>query len=334
MSLEELRAEANAEETPEAEEPEREEQPEAEETQEAEGEQPEQEETGEGEESDDFELELDGEPEPDRQKPDPEQALIHKLTKTRKRAQSAESEVDQLKEQVKKLTEAMQGGQQPAQPQASQQSAAEPKFPDLYDSGIDGDRNKYDQAVKQYFNSLRSYEQRHNQAEEQQQKHRQRIKEQTEALAKRAAKFSKDHKVSVDRVSNALEKATDEVDETTGIEGSLAYLLDSVGEGSERVAYHLGTNSGAMSQVKGMLQEDPSGLKAIAHMTRMAEKLRPKHSQKLSKAPEPDQPIEGDSSKGSASARKVQDEWEKADTPNKMLKARQKARELGVKLDT
>ncbi len=89
-----------------------------------------------------------------------------------------------------------------------------------------------------------------------------------------------------------------------------------------------------MSQVKGMLEEDPSGLKAIAHMTRMTEKLKPKHSKKLSGAPEPDQPVQGDSAKGSASAKKVQKMWDDAKTPQDMLKARQKARELGVKLDT
>lgn len=329
MSLEELRAQAEAEEAKATEEPEAK----ADDLEQEEAEEPEAEEAAE---SEDFELELEGEPEPDQQKYDPVEVLQHKLSRERKKKQKARSEADELKEQISRLTEMMQGGQQQPQQAAPQpsQNMAEPRVPDMYDPGIDGDRDKYDRALKQFWRDWESYNDRHKKSEQAQNQNRERFESMTKELATRAAKFASENKVSVDRVADALDKATSEVDEATGIDGALAYLLDSVGDGSERVAYYIGTNNGAMSQVKGMLRDDPQGFKAIAHMTRLAEKLKPKHSRKVSKAPEPDQPLRGDSSKSSPSAKKVQAMWDKAKTPEEMMAARRKARELGVDLNT
>lgn len=329
MSLEELRAQAEAEEKVEAEQPE----PELEVEEEAEPETEENDEPEAAEADDDFELELEGEPEPDQQKYDPVEVLTHKLSRERKKKQKARSEVDELKDQIEHLTKMMQGGQQ-SQPAPQPQSAAEPKIPDLYDQGIDGDRDKYDRAMKQWFQNYQAYQNRHSEAEQVQSKNRERMESMTKELASRAAKFSQENKVSVDRVADALDKATSEVDEATGIDGALAYLLDSVGDGGERVAYYIGTNDKAMTQIKGLLRDDPQGFKAISHMTRLAEKLKPKHSRKVSKAPEPDQPLRGDSSKGNPGTKKVQAMWDKAKTTSEMMEARRKARELGVKLDT
>lgn len=327
MSLEDLRAQAEAAEN-EAEQPEEEviEEPEqdGDETEEPEA----------AEESDDFELELEGEPEPDQQKYDPVEVLQHKLSRERKKKQAARSEVEELQDQIKQLTQMIQGGQQqqPQQPAPQTRSAAEPVFPDLYDKGIDGDRQKYDAAVKKYFAEMQSYQTRHNEAEQVQQKNRERFESMTKELAGRAAKFASENKVSVDRVADALDKATSEIDEATGIDGALAYLLDSVGDGSERVAYYIGTNDNARTQIKSLLQQDPNGFKAISHMTRMAEKLKPKHSKKLSKAPEPDQSLKGDSANTGSVAKKLQAQWDKASKREDMVEIRRKAREAGVQL--
>lgn len=331
MSLEELRAQAEQEEAEQ--ETEETEQPEPEESEVEETEQ--ESEFQETEQLEDLELELDGEPEPDQQKPSAEEALVHKLTKQRKKRQEVESENETLRQRLEKLESQLQGNSQPAAPQTPPQgNVAEPKMPDMYDPGIDGDRDKYDAAVKKFWHDYQAFQNRHQQAERQQEQYREQVQQRTKALAERAAKFSRDHNVNVDRVAEALDKATSEIDRATKIDGSLATLLDSVGDGSERVAYYIGTNDSAMSRVKQLLEEDPNGFKAIAYMTRTAEKLRPKHSKQVSKAPEPDEPIKGDSSKGSAAASKVQAMWDKADTPEKMMEARRKARELGVKLDT
>ena len=315
MSLEELRAMAEADEQvidePEVEEPEIEEDPEPE--------------TEEPEETD-FELELEGEPEPDQQKkPSVEDALIHKLTKQKKRAQAAESEVETLKKELELLKQSI------SKPQSTQAHAGMPKFPDLHDDGIDGDREKYDQAVKDYLDAVNTFNNRHAEADKAKDDHAQRIAGMTRNLAVRTAKFVEEHKINVDRVASAIELAAADIDAVTGIDGAMAYLLDSVGDGSERVAYYIGTNEGARLKLKELLQEDRNGLKAIAHMTRLAEKLKPKTSREISKAPEPDKSIKGDTI-ATASAKKLQQLYDKESDISKLQKIRKRARELGIEL--
>lgn len=336
MSLEELRKQAEEEEangTLEA-EPAEEETPEADaEDTDSDG-QPEGEPEPE-EESEDFELEVDGEPEPDQQKPErtKEEILEYKLEKERARrlkaktkSEEAESELEVVKRQLEELQKSI------SQPKPVT-SAAEPRIPDLYDKEIDGDRDKYDAAMKQWYRDMAAYQNRHNQADQAQVEHKQKLESMTKNLAVRAAKFASENKVKVDRVVDALDKATSEIDDVAGVDGAMAYLLDSVGDGSERVAYYIGTNESARAQLKQLLQDDRNGLKAIAHMTRLVEKLKPKHSKQLSKAPEPDESLKGDKTT-SVSADKLQKLWDKETDPQKLMQIRKQAREMGVALKT
>jgi hypothetical protein len=185
--------------------------------------------------------------------------------------------------------------------------------------------------VKKYFADMEAYRNRHSEADKANADFRAQLDAMTKNLAVNAAKFATDNKVSVDRVANALNTATDDVDAATGIDGSFAYLLDSVGEGSERVAYYIGTNQAGRDQLKKLLEDDPKGLKAIAHMTRLAEKLKPKQAKQVSKAPEPDQSLKGDAVE-SASAKQLQKEFDSATKFDDLMRIRKKAKELGVKL--
>ena len=336
MSLEDLKAQAETEEevTAEAEEPETQDEPEPEEdeTEDGSSDEDEGDEAEESEPSEDFELELDGEPDPDQQKPSPEDALVYKLTKQKQKAREYKTELEELKAELKAIREG-----QPAQTQAKPQSPANeiqlPPFPDLYDEGIDGDRQKYDQAIKKWWVKSRETEQRNAQADQQQSEYKRQMEDMTHNLAKRLGKFASEHKIKDERVISAAEKATSEIDEATKIDGSLAYLLDSVGDGGERVAYYIGTNDAAMTKVKGLLQQDKTGMKAIAEMTRMAERLKPKHSSKTSRAPAPDRPVKGDGSP--ASSRKLQEQYDKASEKRDMKAMREAVRaaeKLGVRL--
>lgn len=336
MSLEDLKAQAEEDEevTEEAEEPETQDEPEPEEDETEDGSSDEDEgnETEEVESSEDFELELDGEPEPGQQKPSPEDALVYKLTKQKQKAREYKTELEELKAELKAIREG-QPAQTPARPQSPANEIQLPPFPDLYDEGIDGDRQKYDQAIKKWWVKSRETEQRNAQADQQQTEYKRQMEDMTHNLAKRLGKFASEHKIKDERVISAAEKATSEIDEATKIDGSLAYLLDSVGDGSERVAYYIGTNDAAMTKVKGLLQQDKTGMKAIAEMTRMAERLKPKHSSKTSRAPAPDRPVKGDGSP--MASRKLQDEYDKASDKSDlagMRKAVRKAEELGVRL--
>ena len=325
MSLEDLRKQAEEEEANEAdsEVEETEEEVEEAETDDAEGTDTEEPE----EESDDFELAVDGEPEPDQQKPSAEEALIHKLTKQRKRAKEAETEVEALKRELEELK------QQVTQPKQPTVTAAEPRIPDLYDKGIEGDREKFNAAMKQWYVDMNAYQNRHAKADQAQADQKQRIESMTKQLATRAAKFATENRVKVDRVADALNTATAEIDAVTGIDGALAYLLDSVGDGSERVAYYIGTNESARSQLKQMLKDEPSGLKAISYMTRLVEKLKPKNTKQISKAPEPDTPLKGDKS-SSVTAKRLQEAYDKESDFEKLREIRRKAAAIGVELKT
>lgn len=335
MSLEELRAQAEAEEevTEEAEEPETQDEPEEDEpdnepdTEEGSSDEEEGNEAEEDEPSEDFELELDGEPEPGQQKPSPEDALVYKLTKQKAKAKEYKTELEELKAELAALKA---GTQQPQTQSRPQQPAQQyPPVPVLYEDGIDT-KEQYTQAYQRWMADCKAVDQRNAQADQQKSDYARQMEEMTHNLAKRLGKFATEHKIKDDRVVQAAERATSEIDGATKIEGSLAYLLDSVGDGGERVAYYIGTNDEAMSKVKELLQKDNSGLKAIAHMTRLAEKLKPKHSSRTSKAPAPDRPVKGDGS--SAGAKALQGKYDKTTDPTELMRLRKKARELGVKL--
>lgn len=333
MSLEDLKAQAEAEEEAteatgeteeEAETADSEEQSEEEDTGDAETEDTED---SEEEPSEDFELELDGEPEPGQQKPSPEDALVYKLTKQKAKAREYKSELEELKAELASLKA---GTTQPQAQTRSQQPAQQyPTVPVLYEDGIDT-KEQYTKAYQKWVEQCREIDQRNSQADQQKTEYKRQMEDMTHNLAKRLGKFATEHKIKDDRVVAAAERATSEIDGATKIEGSLAYLLDSVGDGGERVAYYIGTNEGAMSKVKELLQQDNSGLKVIAHMTRLAEKLKPKHSARTSKAPAPDAPLKGDGS--SAGAKALQGKYDKATDPMELMKLRKRARELGVKL--
>ena len=336
MSLENLRAQAETEEeaTTEAEEPETQDELEQEEAEDAETEEgssdeEEGEEADEVESSEDFELELDGEPDPDQQKPSPEDALVYKLTKQKQKTREYKSEIDELREELKALREGRQPQAQSRQQQPAQQY---PPIPVLYEDGIDTPE-QYRAAFMKWEAERQAIDRRNAQADQQQSEYKRQMEDMTHNLAKRLGKFASEHKIKDERVISAAEKATSEIDEATKIDGSLAYLLDSVGDGGERVAYYIGTNDAAMTKVKGLLQQDKTGMKAIAEMTRMAERLKPKHSSRTSKAPAPDRPIKGDGSP--MASRKLQDEYDKASDKSDlagMRNAIRKAEELGVKL--
>lgn len=333
MSLEDLRRQAEAEEAAFEEV----EQPEEEEAEEAEGDEPEvgaeesETEQGTEEASDDFELELDGEPEPGQQKPSPEEALVYKLTKQKQKTREYKSELEELKAEIAALKSGQVAPQAQAKPQ--QQEEKYPPVPLLYENGIDTPE-QYQKAYQKWVSDCKAVDQRNAQRSETENQFKRRTEEVTRKLAERVGKFAVEHKIKDERVIGAIERATSEIDGATKIEGSLAYLLDAVGDGSERVAYYIGTNDTAMNKVKGLLQEDPTGLRASAYMARLVGQLKPNQRTKTSKAPPPDQPVKGDASSTGSIAKRLQSEWDKAEKREEMVKIRKKAREAGVKLRT
>lgn len=276
-------------------------------------------------ELEDFDLELeDGEPDPDQQKKHTaEQALYHKLTKQKKKRQEAESEVESLRAELNQLKAAIT---QPAQPEQDPQSGL-PPVPVLYENGVNTPQ-EYTVAYQNWVNEVNQI----NAQKAQREASRNAVIKQTQAkadsLAKKASGFIQENNLKPDLVIDAIETATSEISAATGLDDALVVMLDAVGEGAERVAYHLGRNQTSMSKVKQLLSEDPSGMRAISFMTRLTTKLKPKTQ--VSKAPEIDEPVKGDGS--TQGAKKLQALYDKASDPQEMMRLRKKARELGVKL--
>jgi hypothetical protein len=321
MDLEELRKQVEEEESAEveavdevetvADEPEPE--------QEAEESEPESEDESESDEPVDFDFEIDSE-EPKKPKHTPQEAMLYKLTKKSKQLKGAKTEIEQLREEI----EALKTGQAPA---AAAPVAPEPKpevipFPDLYDPTINGDKQKYSQAGQQGQVTAQQQQLAAKQAQTE--------KERALRLAGRTAKFITDNKVNEDKAAEAVQAGVEALDALTGIPGGGLYLLDSVGDDSEKLALYFGKDPSRLNQVREWLEEDTTGLKAIAQMTRLVTtKLKPRAS-KSKKSLEPDEPLKGSTSTKSASD--LQRRYDAENDLDKLMAIRKEAKSKGVTL--
>jgi len=281
---------------------------------------------------DELELELEGEPTPEPTKHTPEQALVYKLTKEKKKRQEAVSELDELKQTVAELKTQLSGNVQPQVAPAVTQPIAQPvviPFPDLYDADINGNKTIYSQKVHEYMAAVNQQGQQATQQIKQDAAAVQKEQDQAGRLATRASKFIIDNKMNADKATDAIQAGTQALDDITGIHGAGLFMLDSVGDGSEKVAYYLSRNPKALTQVKALFDEDPKGFKAIAWLTKTAEKLKPKN-QHISKAPAPDEPLQGDGS--SADSVRLQSQYDKETDIAKLVKLKKQARLAGITL--
>jgi len=331
MSLEELRALAEQEESQETtevqEELELEAQDESEEeaeTADAENEEP--------EELDELDLELEGEPEP-KPKFDAKAALTHKLTKQRKRAQKAESEVDSLRKEIDQLKQAMNGQAAPQAQTSQPAQTAPPEYPDLWSAEINGDRVKHNEAMVKDTNELIAYNQTlaapQQQAEKQQSDYQESIARKATLLSEDAVGFIQENKIKAEKVTDAIEVAKQDVDEAAGLDGAFVHLLGSLDDGAAKVAYHLGRNEAARDKLKSLIKNDPSGLKAVSYLTKLTN-LKPK-TKVLSKAPDPDEPVKGNAN--SVTAERLQSMYDKETDMTKMVAMRKTARSMGINLN-
>jgi hypothetical protein len=120
--------------------------------------------------------------------------------------------------------------------------------------------------------------------------------------------------------------------ETLG-EGITDAIISSVGEGSEKAIMLIGSRPSEMLKVQQMFQQDPSGLKVIAHLTRLAAKATV-GKRTVSGAPAPSRtPTGGGQAPQAVSAyNKRMNKAEKAGDAGAMVKIRREARAAGVTL--
>lgn len=236
------------------------------------------------------------------------------------------AEVEALKQQLNQLQ------------QAVQPPAKLPPRPREED--FDYDQDRYAKALEDWDNKrLRSLaaqqteELRRQQLIEQQKRVLQQAEDQH---YERAAKLIAEHGIKPELYKDADARVKGAIDRIRPGEAELitAQLANVIGEGSEKVFYYLGRNSEALATFEAKLIQDPTGIQAVAYLSRKAAEITmPKKT--VSKAPEPPTQIRGDVSSVSTKdlKRKYQDAHRKGDVQG-AFDAKRRAKAAGVDTST
>lgn len=249
----------------------------------------------------------------------------HKL---RARLEDKDSELELMRQ---KLAQYESG----AQPQQTQQKAPELKMPTL--SQFDYDEDQYSAAMAEYQDKLVDYKLSQRMATTQQsEQQKQALEQQAKAVDahyERAAKLIESAGIPAEKYQAADTVFRRELHSVTGNGDAVAdAIISRLGEGGEKVTYHLGVNQAAMAQLKQKLQEDPTGISAAVYMGELRAKFGSAVTNKLSKAPKPDAGLEGDTnaSLSTSSLKKQYQAASRAGDTAKAFEIRQKARASGA----
>lgn len=259
----------------------------------------------------------------------PEQALVHKLTKEKKKRQEIAATAEDLASENERLKRQLAEIEKGKAPQPTQ---SVPKVPVMYEDGINT-VEQYNQAMAEYWQQQRQMEAKQAEAAAQKQREAEQTQERANRLSERAKNFITSNKIKSDKAVDEITAGVQGLDEMLGIEGTALKLLDTVGEGSEKVAYWLGRNPNALNTVKELVNEDPYGFKLVHWLTVKANEFNSKSLAKnrISKAPEPDEPLRGDGN-SSEVAKSLQAQYDKAKDYDELVKIRAKAKAAGIKL--
>lgn len=86
-------------------------------------------------------------------------------------------------------------------------------------------------------------------------------------------------------------------------DGAIDSVINAIGEGSERVLFHLGKNAAKRKEIADLLRHDPSGLRAMTRLGQILATLSTEPpANKISHAPAADKPVSGGQSGGGESA--------------------------------
>lgn len=206
---------------------------------------------------------------------------VQKLAKLREQRRTEREEKERLQKQNEDLIRqlSLMGN--------SQQQTKPATVPTL--ESCDYDEGKYQAALVQFQNQTleqRLAEIEHNRL---QQQRAQLMQQQLEQSVNEHYKRVESLGVSIDDFIPAEARLRD----TFG-DAAVDQMIDAIGEGSERVVYHLDLNHAERDKVERLIQLDPTGLKAMTHIGRLAAKLSAEPpQQRISQAPAADRPVSG-----------------------------------------
>lgn len=212
-------------------------------------------------------------------------AKLQQHRQERREAREREASLTQQNEELRRQL-AMSTGSAAAVPKAA---------PTL--EGCDYDEAKYQQALADWLTSktgeqMQALEEQRAQAARQQQ-YQQRLDEDMTAHYQRVSQLGVDENDFIPAERSVRDQFGD---------SAVEQMISAIGEGSEKVVFHLGRNQEERAKVAALLQRDPSGLTAMSYCGRLAEKLNSQPStKKISQAPAADRPVTGGSGASGAS---------------------------------
>lgn len=248
--------------------------------------------------------------------------LKHKL---KARISEKDTELARLNAEI----EALKAGA--AQPQQAQPVVKMPKLSDF-----DFDEDKHAEAMAQYFAQVAQSQFSGQVQQQKQQQAQAQLQQAVDAHYERAAELVSSGKIDATKYQQADRRVRVELGNIFGSPeqgDSIAdTMLARLGAGSEKVMVHLGVNPAALNELKAKLSSDPSGLDAMIYLGELKAKFNAQ-ANKLSKAPKPDTPLNGDVSVGSLSAsalaKSYQEAHKKGDT-QKAFELKRAAKAKGV----
>jgi hypothetical protein len=236
----------------------------------------------EAQESDEYDIVLDGDEQASREGKQSKTVTLpaKKLADLRGSRRDARDEATKLREELERLR-GQYGGKQQAQPAA---------MPTL--QSCDYDEGEYQKKFatwhsEQTRSQLHSYTQQ--QADDQQRQARTNKQEQEIGKHYERASVLKvsDYESAERTVRETLDALSSDVSVTD-------LMIANLGEGSEMVTYYLGRNANELNDLVATLQDDPSGMRAMARLGKLQAKLTQKPAKKsISQAPAADEPLSG-----------------------------------------
>jgi uncharacterized membrane-anchored protein YhcB (DUF1043 family) len=210
-------------------------------------------------------------------------ARLKERAKTEKRY---ERDIEDLKSRLAKY----ESGASPAA-----QTPSSP-IPTLEQFGYD--ETQYAQAMQKWVSGTVQNQMQTVQQSEQQKQQLQRFQQDVDAHYERAAQLAQKHGIKPEVYQQTdldVRSAVESIRPNQG-DAIIDGLIAQLGEGSEKVMYHLGRNPAKLAEFKNQLASDPSGLKAAVYLGQLkGAALSP--PKKASNAPKPPTQITGDSSR-------------------------------------
>lgn len=234
---------------------------------------------------------------------DSDAANIRRKFKAKLQAKEEEknAEIEKLRQEVEALKQSKP---------STQSSTNKPKRDDFSDD------DQYFEALTDYKISLLQDQGKSAQAAEQKKRQIEQEKESVEksvdAHYERAAKLAAKSGIKPESYQAADRKVREVVDSIfpQGGDAITDKLISLVGEGSEKVFYHLGVNPTKMQTFRAKFAEDNTGLAAAAYLGRLnAELTIPEKRQ--SRAPAPGAEVQGDNA-GKTSLKALAEKYKEA----------------------